>query len=348
MRDSSSIDILQNEGKDKWDEFVLGREESTYCHLAGWRDVLVRSYGLPCFFLQLQDRGKLRAVLPLVHLKGPIAPNRLVSIPFLDHGGILSEVDELTEQLVDFATDLARRLGAKGLDLRAPLLGAYSPADEDSRYSFVLPLPDSEKELWKAVGPKVRNQVRKSEKAGLYSKVVTAEQLPEFFRIFSRNMRDLGSPTHSIAFFRNLLQVMSKQCRLYLTYDKNECPVAGGIAFSFRNTVTVPWASSLRSRRSDCPNHSLYWRVLRDSQIQGARVFDFGRSSQGTGTYQFKKQWGTEIHPLRWTFLDNHRNPEKDYYLKPRRNSIVVSIWRRLPLSTTVWLGPLIRQQLPN
>jgi len=348
MLESYSIDILQSEGRAEWDEFVLGQQEATYCHLAGWREVLERSYGLSCFFIQLQDAGELKGVLPLVHLKGPIAPNRLVSMPFLDHGGVLSELEEPAHQLVEFATGLAGRLGTKGLDLRAPLPGTSVPADESARYCLLLRLPESEEKLRKVVGPKVRNQIRKSEKAGLYSKAVGPSQLPSFFRIFSRNMRDLGSPTHSIDFFRSLIEVMDERCRLYLTYDRDERPVAGGIAISFRDTVTVPWASSLRSKRSDCPNHSLYWRILRDSQLQGAATFDFGRSSQGTGTFHFKKQWGTEIHPLEWTFLDNHRNLEKDYYLKPQRHSTVVRIWQRLPLSTTVWLGPWIRRQLPN
>ena len=343
-----SIDSLQSTGEAEWDEFILGQPEATYCHLACWREILERSYGLSCFFIRLRDQERVQGVLPLVHLQGPIAPNRLVSMPFLDHGGVLAEPGEPTELLVDFVADLVRRLGAKGLDLRAPLSGVTAASDETARYCFVLPLPDSEEELWKAVGPKVRNQVRKSEKAGLHSEAVDLSLLPSFFKIFSRNMRDLGSPTHAMSFFRCLTEAMAERCRLYLTYDEDDCPVAGGIAISFRDTVTVPWASSLRSKRSDCRNHSLYWRILRDAQQQGAENFDFGRSSVGTGTFHFKKQWRAEARPLIWTFLDDHRRVEQDYYLKPQHGSTAVRIWQRLPLSVTNRLGPWIRQQLPN
>ena len=202
--------------------------------------------------------------------------------------------------------------------------------------------------MQKTIGPKVRNQIRKSEKGGLVSEVVSASRLPEFYEVFSRNMRDLGSPTHSLAFFETLARELGDRFRLYLTRDADQQPVGGAVAIHFKDSVSVPWASSLRSVRSLCPNHSLYWRILRDARESGADTFDFGRSSAGAGTFHFKKQWGAEPIPLTWTFLDRMQKPETDYYLDPRTQSAAVQIWRRLPLSLTLRLGPLIRRQLPN
>jgi FemAB-related protein (PEP-CTERM system-associated) len=348
MLESYSIGSLRVGGEADWDAFVRRHPEGTYCHLSAWRQVLEKSYDLPCYYLQIREHNRLMGILPLVHLRGPLAPNRLVSMPFLDRGGPLSETRESGDRLVDFALQLVEKIGAKGLDLRCALPREAGGGEETSRFYFLLRLADSEDELWKSIGAKVRNQVRKSEKAGLSSKVVPASQLPTFFRIFATNMRDLGSPTHSLGFFLSMLDGLAGDSRLYLTFDKENSPVAGGIAIRFQDSVTVPWASSLRSSRSDCPNHSLYWTVLRDAQADGARNFDFGRSSQGTGTFHFKKQWGSEIHPLIWTFLDEQGNREGDYYLKPHSNSAAVRVWRRLPLASTARLGPWIRRQLPN
>ena len=36
----------------------------------------------------------------------------------------------------------------------------------------------------------------------------------------------------------------------------------------------------------------LYWEVMRRAGERGCRVFDYGRSYQGTGAYAFKKNWG--------------------------------------------------------
>ncbi len=250
--------------------------------------------------------------------------------------------------LIEAAAQHARTVGAKGLDLRARPPGLRISTERPSRFRLLLSLPASDDELWKRIGPKVRNQIRKSEKGGLFSDSGNASSLPEFYGVFSRNMRDLGSPTHSLAFFEAMARAFGDRFRLYLTYDADKQPVGGAVAIDFKDCVTVPWASSLRSVRSLCPNHSLYWKILRDARASGAHSFDFGRSSAGTGTFHFKKQWGAEPIPLSWAFLDPMQNPETDYYLDPRTQSAAVQIWRRLPLPLTIKLGPVIRRQLPN
>ena len=343
----TSIEVLSPGCELEWDEFLLGHRDATLCHLAAWRSVVEKAYRIRSLFLVLREDQQLRGILPLAHLRGPLAPNRLVSMPFLDQGGVLADSEEASALLVEAAAQQARKLGAKGLDLRAPLPSSPKPG-ETSRFRLLLPLPASEDELRKTVGPKVRNQIRKSEKGGLASEVVGASSLPEFYAVFSRNMRDLGSPTHSLAFFEAMARELGDRFRLYLTRDADQQPVGGAVAIHFKDSVSVPWASSLRSVRSLCPNHSLYWRILRDTRESGADTFDFGRSSVGTGTFHFKKQWGAEPIPLSWTFLDRMQKPETDYYLDPRTQSAAVQIWRRLPLSLTLRLGPLIRRQLPN
>ena len=342
------IEVLSQRSKPEWDEFVLSSRDATLCHLVAWRAVTEKAYRLRSIYLLLREDQQVRGVLPLVHLRGPLAPNRLVSMPFLDQGGVLSDSDEASIPLIDAAAKTARELGAKGIDLRAPLPMSPEPPETPSRFRFLLSLPASENELWKTIGPKVRNQVRKSEKGGLTTDASNASNLAEFYEVFSRNMRDLGSPTHSMGFFEHLARELGDRFRLYLTHDAGGQPVAGGVAICFRDSVTVPWASSLRSARSLCPNHSLYWKILRDARQWGASVFDFGRSSLGTGTFQFKKQWGAEAIPLVWTFLDPMQNPESDYYFDPRGYSAATKIWRRLPVPLTRKLGPLIRRQLPN
>jgi len=66
---------------------------------------------------------------------------------------------------------------------------------------------------------------------------------------------------------------------------------------SFRDALIVLWASSYREYFSLCPNNLLYWEMIRWGCEQGYRRFDFGRSSPQSGTYHFKKQWGTIENP---------------------------------------------------
>ena len=58
-------------------------------------------------------------------------------------------------------------------------------------------------ELWKAIGAKVRNLVRKAERAGLSARPGDpATDLDAFYDVFARNMRDLGTPVYAAHFFR--------------------------------------------------------------------------------------------------------------------------------------------------
>lgn len=329
-----------------WNDFVLGHPEASLYHLFQWRSVLRRAYRKRCYYLIATVEEGCRAVLPLAHMKGPLAANRLVSLPFLDQGGVLAESTVSEDALSEAGLQLTRELGAKGLDLRGPSNGGGR--QETRRFRLLLRLPESEALLWKTVGPKVRNQIRKSERSGLETRRAPADRLGEFYSVFSRNMRDLGAPVHSRRFFREVLSGFGADASLFLTRDAKGSPVAGAVSIRFRNTVAVPWASSLRSARSSCPNHSLYWRILLDSRDSDARAFDFGRSFEGSGTFHFMKQWGATPQPLLWRSYDSSGHPRRERLLASGRHGRLVHLWRSLPTAVANTLGPLVRRQLSN
>ncbi len=55
--------------------------------------------------------------------------------------------------------------------------------------------------MWDRIDRKARNQVRKAEKSGLTVTRGGAELLPEFYTVFARNMRDLGTPVYARRLF---------------------------------------------------------------------------------------------------------------------------------------------------
>ena len=46
----------------------------------------------------------------------------------------------------------------------------------------------------------------------------------------------------------------------------------------------------------------MYWQLLCRSIERGQKTFDFGRSSQESNTFRFKKQWGAEGQPAVWQY----------------------------------------------
>jgi FemAB-related protein (PEP-CTERM system-associated) len=211
---------------------------------------------------------------------------------------------------------------------------------------MTLRLPSSTEQAWTALDRKVRNQVRKAQKAGLDVEVGGVELVDEFYRVFARNMRDLGTPVYPKALFTATMAAFPHRARVFVVRHGRR-PVAAAIRLAFRDSVLNPWASSLREFRHLCPNMLLYWAMLEEAVGRGATTFDFGRSSAGGGTHQFKLQWGALEHPLCWEYVLFRRPEPPDQGPSNANFARAIAVWQRLPLSLANLAGPIIARHLP-
>jgi FemAB-related protein (PEP-CTERM system-associated) len=330
-----------------WDAFVSSHPGATLGHGFGWKRVFESAYRLAAHYLVAleKDKDEVAGVLPLVHMRGLLGGNRLVSLPFLDQAGPLARSAAAGEALWTGALRLARELGVRGIDVRSEAGEGPAPT---GRSALVLALPPSVEELWRSFSTKVRNQIRKAEKEGIRTEPAGAGRLDDFYRVFSRNMRDLGSPVHSRRFLETVLDVFGSRATLHLTLERTGRVIGGAIALRAGGKVTVPWASSLRECFASCPNHSLYWQILSGCVHSGADVFDFGRSHDGSGTFHFKRQWGAEPRPLLWAAFDPEGRPASDGALKPGDHTTLTRLWRCVPVTLASFVGPYLRRQLSN
>ena len=348
MTQAIRITLAGARDRHRWNQFVEANPNASIAHVFEWKSIIETAYRKSCYYLCSESDNGLCGVLPLVFMPGPLGGSRLVSMPYLDRGGPLSTSDEVTRKLTQTAFSILDDRSGRSLELRSESRSTRDAEGQTDRFRLILTLPSTDEEAWNAVGPKVRNQIRKSEKAGLTTRRVSGEQLGSFYEIHSKNMHQLGSPGHSLLFFKTILDQLESRVSPYLTFNRSEVAVAGGIALRFQNQIVVPWASSRFEARRYCPNHSLYWQIIRDAIAQRASSFDFGRSSIGAGTFHFKKQWGADPVPLRWTFLGRSGAALPDANLNPRSHAWVARMWRKLPWALARRLGPAIRGHLPN
>lgn len=314
----------------------------------------------------------VRGVLPIVHISHWLFGNSLVAMPFCD-GGVCAVADgEVQGGLISAVCDLAEDLDVPVVELRAfepfgneldfvPMKGRETrlrPMQEDGavgwagparvegdKVRMLLGLPGQADELMRSFKAKLRSQINKPKKEGLTAQRGSVELLDDFYRVFVENMRDLGSPVHSKAFFRAILRNFGSAATVFLVYHRG-IAVAGSIAVGFKDELANPWASSLRRFGRLAPNMLLYWSMLEYACENGYRRFDFGRSTIGEGTYRFKEQWGARPEPLYWyRFTRMDRNSPA---LDRESGSIgrAVAIWKRLPLPVTRILGPRIRRHI--
>ena len=149
---------------------------------------------------------------------------------------------------------------------------------------------------------KVRNQIRKGQKNGLSAQWGGEELLPEFYDVFSRNMRDLGTPVYGRELFRSILRQFPGQAELCVVRAGGASARAGrvaaaGLLLHGHGVTEVPSASSLKEFKRTNANMLLYWNLLQRAIERGQSVFDFGRSTPEGGTFHFKKQWGARPEP---------------------------------------------------
>ena len=337
-----------------WDRFVEQHSQATIGHLRGWGSVIQSAYGHETLSLAALADGELVGVLPLVLVRSRLFGDRLVSMPFLDYGGLLVDTDaerdlgiDVTQALLDAAAAAGRVRRAASLGLRQfHPIASGDPVTTD-RVTMLLPLSTAET-AWKALPSERRNRVRKGEKRGLTAVWGGAELLEGFYEVFAANMRDLGSPVHSRRFFTEMLRRLPDTARVLQVRDSVACPVGAAVCLFFRDTIAVPWVSSRRDAFALCPNFVLYWEVIRFGCTEGYRTLDLGRSFRNAGTFEFKRQWGAAPHPLPWIFRDLVAGGPPPVDRDSSRFHRLVDLWKRLPVPVANLLGPWVRRQVPN
>ncbi len=342
IADLSSLDEAR-----VWDSYVDQSRHSVNYHRSGWLEVVEKTFGHRIIPIWVRNpSGDVLGLLPLVFMQSRLFGRNLVSVPFFNYGGVLSEDEEVTRALLDKGEEILSECGADSLELRNIGESIDGLPTRTHKVTMQLPLPETADLLWKSFKPKVRNQVRKAEKSDLQVRIGGIELLNDFYDVFSENMRDLGTPVYSRKLFANVLNRFDGESALFTVYKDNRC-VAGGLGIWYRGVFEIPWASSLRYFNRMCPNNLLYWQMLSHACKIGCSVFDFGRSTPDGGTYKFKKQWGAEPVQLFWQYIlpDGNQMPE----INPDnpKYRMVIKLWQKMPVFLTRLVGPHIVRSIP-
>ena len=329
----------------EWDSFSAAQPGYTHFHRHEWRDVMCGVFGHECVYLAARRDGRLAAVLPLVRVRSAIFGHYLVSMPFLNYGGPLGD-DEGIAAVVAEAEALAHRGRVKLLELRSRRPLPIALPVSHRKVTVVLDLPAGPPEvLWKRIDAKVRSQVRRPQKEGVEVRF-GRDQVRPFFEVFSRHMRDLGTPTQPLALFERIADAFPDDAWFGCAWLGGE-PVACGAGFVWGDEFEMTWASSLVAHKRIAPNMLLYWAFMEKAIGAGLRTFNFGRCSPGSGTHRFKLQWGSRDEPLWWYQATpgggGASTPSPDdgaFSWGPR-------VWRRLPRRVATALGPRIVRYIP-
>jgi FemAB-related protein (PEP-CTERM system-associated) len=324
----------------RWDDFVLAHAGGTFFHLSGWKRAIERAFR-HCTYYLVAERGEaMTGVLPLVHVKSLLFGSSLISNAFAVHGGPIAVDAESLRALEGEAVRLMEALAVPVLELRDFSASRADWASKSNLYAtFRRPLDPSIERNLKSIPRKQRAMIRKGIQNKLRSEI--DDGIDRLYRVYAESVRNLGTPIFAKSYFRILRQEFSTSSDIVtVSYDGRA--VASVLNFYFRNEVLPFYGGGVRAARALAANDFMYWEVMRRASERGCRVFDFGRSKVGTGSYAFKCNWGFQPTPLVYQFrLAAGRSVPDLNPLNPKL-AMFVAAWKRLPLTVATRLGPLI------
>ena len=328
----------------EWDGYVRPSVNGTFCHLSGWREIISDVLGHECHYLVARDdSGTCQGVLPLARVRSRLFGDYLLSMLFLNYGGPIG-TPEAEQQLGRHARHLAEAFKVKVLELRTRHRAHTDLQTADRKVTVLLPLPASPEALMARFPGKLRSQIRRPMKEGMEVRF-GADQRDAFYAVFSRNMRDLGTPVLPRRLFDEVARVFAREVVFCAVYFKGE-PVAAGCGFVWGQEFELTWASSLREHSQRAPNMLLYWGLMQHMIERRLGVFNFGRCTPDGGTHRFKLQWGGETVPLPWlqwssTGTAGPPSPDRPLF------QLATRVWSHMPLAVANTIGPMLARGLP-
>jgi len=329
---------------DSWDCFVSACSEATFFHRSGWKTVIEEVFRHRTWFLYAERAGEICGVLPLAQVKSWLFGNSIASLPFCVYGGIASNDPDAVADLEAEAERIANQCGVDVLEFRncSPRHADWPRQDLYVRFRKLMLASEEENML--AIPRKQRAMVRKGIKAGLSSEI--DDGVGRFFDLYAGNVHRHGTPALPKRYFERLKAVFGNDCEVLIVVDSQARPVSGVMTFYFRDEVLPYYAGDAIAAREVAGNDFKYWELMRRATKRGCKVFDYGRSKRGTGSFDFKKNWGFEAEPLHYEYRLYRRDSVPQNNPNNAKYRLFIEGWRRMPVRLATWLGPYIVRNL--
>lgn len=338
-----SVKLMQASDIARWDAFVLAHPEGTFFHRAGWQEVIVKTFGHQTWFYYAESAGEIVGILPLAEINSRLFGHSLSSLPFCVYGGVVATSVEAKEALIQASYQLAQRLKVGHLEFRNLQPQHRGWIEKDLYVTFRREIFADEEANMLAIPRKQRAMVRKGIKAGLES--VLDDDVDRFFYAYSTSVLRLGTPVFSKKFFKLLKQVFGPDCEV-MTVVKDDRVIASVLSFYFRDEVLPYYGGGTAEAREVAGNDFMYWELMRRACARGIKVFDFGRSKRGTGSFDFKKNWGFEAQQLYYEYQLHQADAVPDNNPLNPKYQLFIKVWQHLPISVANFIGPFVVKNL--
>ncbi len=336
---------LSSEDESAWNSYVDQHPEATFAHYSGWKKVIERSMGYEGIYIMAVDNGRIVGVFPLFILSTGLFGTFGVSVPFLDYGGVLANDVEVERMLVDKAETIASEVGCRYIELRQRFPLKCELPISTRKVTVLISLKGGSDAVFSRIRQNVRNKIRKAKKNDVRIQS-GIEYLSDFYRVYARNLRDLGTPVITKNFFETIADILPKQMRIYRATRQGKT-IGAKVVLVDQKTCYFVWAAAFRENLCYSPVHALNWKAIEDACMAGCLHVDMGRSTENSTHHDFKKYWGMETKMLPYAYQLLNCNEIPGLNPDNPKFSLAIEMWKKMPMFLTRWLGPPLARRLP-
>ena len=329
----------------RWDAFVRAHPLGSPFHLTAWVRTIEKTYGFRSYSFLAEEDGELRGLLPLFLVSNLLMGKVLLSSPYAVYGGILADSAESRAALAEHVANLGRSLNVQYVELRngyPEQCAGFSPID---RYvTFYQEIDGDPARTLETIPRKTRRMVRKALSNGLSSRSTRRREV--FFDLYSRNLRRLGTPCFPRAHFKHLFENFGDDIDIREIVLNGEV-VAAVLSLYFRDQALPYYGASNPRYNEFAPNNFMYYDMMVWAGQNGYKLFDFGRSKKGSGSFDFKAHWGMQVRDLPYEVLLIRRKQLPNFSPANPKFQLATRLWQSLPLPLTRAVGPWLLKLVP-
>lgn len=335
------------DGGQEWLEYLQSDPAADICQHFAWGRIFKETFGLDVILIVHRSDGKVDGGLPLVLFDQRITGKAMVSMPFLNYGGVLGANDEAKAAILDEGRKVLDIAATDYLEMRHTGSGIGPAADhtKQNRTTFRLDLNRPADEIFKNFKKQLRTRIRNAGKQGI-EYYQGQDRLDHFYDLFARAMTEHGTPVMPKRFFRSILRYLYDHAQMIIAY-KDSQPIGGKLVLKFKDRATMTWGCYPNRYKHLLANYHLTWELIQQLAQGPIKLLDFGRSAPDSGGYTYKANWGTEVIPIFVDYIASDAN--KIPYLKPEnvKYKMAISLWKKMPLSIAKLIGPRLARYFP-
>jgi len=325
-----------------WEEF-LQKNTHLIFHTPLYQQFIEKAFGVKYSVLGVVEAGEIKVILPVMEVHSSLFGNKMISTAYLEYGGFAGDLAYVSSLLDHIDKSYSKDYDY--LEIRGGLEKFDGVLSENLQKAllykrFVLSLDG---DVWQGIQKSKRKAINKSLK-NVDVRELSAKDIDEFYLLYLHNMRSFGSPPYSQNYFVQFFSLVEKgYAKAFASFYQGKM-VSALLGFCYGDRVHILIAVSNQEFQELRPNDAMHWKYIDFAKAQGYRWFDFGRVREESGQFEYKQKWGGTLMELPSYFL--LWKAKEVPVVDPAKYSLLVKIWKRLPLAVTKMVGMKLRREL--